>query len=91
MIIENDKSNWFTNIQNISIGECFYYADNLYLRITYDEKKKYRENVICVNLNDNSLNVFPFNISVTPVKAKVCVDTDSESVKVVPFNSHIED
>lgn len=86
MIIEQENTKWLSYIQDVPVGQCFYYADALYLRINSFEKDLY-DKAIVVDLTSNNLKVFPFNIRVTPVTTKLVVeDILNSSLKLLKFD-----
>ena len=87
MIIEQENNTWLVLIQNIPIGQCFYYGNTLYLRVNPIDKA-HNDKVIAVDLNKNEIDVFPYNIKVIAATTKIVVDDilNTTTSKLLKFN-----
>jgi len=69
------KINYEVPLASISVGECFSYSRDYYLRVTSGGFLKNREAVTAVNLSSGSLCAFTIGCRVIPVNLKIVKDT----------------
>lgn len=66
------KNEHYVSFSKINEGVCFYYRDDLYMRIVADEDEIVRYNAI--DLGSNRLEVIEDDYQVIPVNAKIVID-----------------
>lgn len=77
IVRENEQK---VRLEKLNSGDTFLYDDALYMKIESGDVNNYLEQewfesacCICVNLDENVLDVINIGIAVKPVKAKVVV------------------